>query len=247
MIQTISRGWACLRNYGAGDLFFRLLHRLRLISVHHTFEIFLGGFEQILDVDIEKISKIGELRITFREIASQEIESLKVAEGFRYSETTPLTEDLKEQFRRGLRFFTVSDQRGVVIGVEGVHTEVADLVYVRKSLVGLPKGVVYGNAALIASSYRNRGIGGLLKKYMAHVLKQEGYTAMVTATFLENRGAARWHEKNHFKRWGRIRYIRLNGRDIVWTQLTEVGRQYPDLLFGGKGHVPLHALQGVAS
>ena len=236
------------RDYGAEEAFLRILHRLRVISVNHALNIFFGEFHPLLGVGVKGTTqkvKVGEQSLTLREISREESETLTYAEDLHYKDgKTHVIENLREQFGKGLRFFAVFDNH-TVIALNGVHTSIADFVYVNKPNMLLPTGIVYFNAALTSPRYRSRGVGTVLRRYLFGAIQLEGYVGVLSATFLENRGAARWHLANGFRRWGRIRYIRFLGKDICWIQRTSVGRATPHLIANGEYHGSVAKAVGV--
>jgi len=224
VIQTIRRSVECYKAHGGVETLCRVLYRLRIISVNHAFDIFIKELEA--SQNGKDAMKGG---ISFRELVRGEIETLTYAEGLSYTKDVPVIEDVRSHMDQGMRFFSAFDKK-VVIALNGVHAEYANLVYLKKPFIRLPRGIVYLNAALTAPQYRHRGIGTALLNFLISVLQEEGYVRMISATFLENRGAAKWHEASGCKRWGRMRCLCFHGHDLWWTQLTEVGRRYPHLL-----------------
>ena len=225
------------RNNGAQEIFLKILHRLRIISVNHAFNLFYGEFHPLLGVGVMGTTQwvgVEGHRLALREISREEAETLTYADDLHYKDgDASVMEDLQEQFSKGLRFFAAFDKE-TIVALSGVHTAVADFVYVNKPNMPLQPGVVYFNAALTSPRYRNLGIGTMLRRYLFGAMQLEGYVGALSATFLENRGAARWHLANGFRRWGRIRYVRFLGKDICWVQRTSVGRAAPHLIASGK-------------
>ena len=225
------------RDYGAEEAFLRILHRLRVLSVNHGFNIFYGEFHPLLGVGVKGMTQwvgVGEHRLALREISREEAETLTYADDLHYKDgNARVICDLREQFGKGLRFFAAFDKE-TVVALSGVHTDVADFVYVHKPRMPLPSGIVYFNAALTSRRYRSLGIGTALRRYLFGAMQLEGYVGALSATFLENREAARWHLANGFRRWGRIRYIRFLGKEFCWVQRTSVGRATPHLIANGE-------------
>ena len=223
LLKTARRGWNCFRSYGGTETFCRVLHRFRVVTVNHVFDIWFKELDEKID------NPASHQGLVIREIFPNEIETLKYAEDLHYREGISPVKDLQEQFSRGMRFFAVLKE-GVVIALNGINIHHADFVYLNKPMLPLPQGVVYFNAALTAPVYRNRRIGTTLREYVVQRMKEEGYHTAVAATFIENKGAAHWHRLRGFQYWGKIRYFRWKEQDFWWTQLTKVGRRYPNLL-----------------
>jgi len=237
LTSSIQKIGAVYRDYGAEEVVLRLLHRLRVISVNHAFNLFYGELHPLLGIGVKGTTQwagVGERRLALREISREESEKLTYADDLHYKDgDAPVIEDLREQFNRGLRFFAAFDKE-TVVALSGVHTSVADFVYVHKPRMPLPPGIVYFNAALTSPRYRSRGVGTALRRYLFGAMKLEGYVGVLSVTFLENKGAARWHDTNGFRRWGKIRYVRFLGKEFCWVQRTSVGRAYPHLISNGK-------------
>jgi len=215
-----------LRNYGLDETILKILERLRLISVLHTFDFVYKELDDSKDFVPSKVESVYEtkgIQLECREINVMELEQLNYAEGM-YS-----IEILRAHFGRGLRFFAAFYEN-VVAAVMGVHKHYAHLSYVNRPLVHLPSGIVYMNCALTAPAYRNLGIGSILRTYVLNQVHKEGYQVVIGTIFVYNRSALRWNLRNGFKRWGRVSYIKWRGRDFWWTRLTKVGRRHPHLL-----------------
>ena len=235
MIQPFSSfGRFCRRafDYGFVDTFFHLLHRLRIISVLHSFNLTvkeLGVRDGVLflnsldDVAGSKVCEMNGLLITLREIEEGELESLN------FGKEMFSVEAFREHFTRGMRFFAVFHE-GVVIAVNGIHTKYAHLAYIKLPVVRLPKGVTYINCALTSPDYRNLGIGTLLRTFVMNKMWKEGYKSVVGAVFTDNLGALRWNSSNGFRYWGKIYYVRWLGKDFWFKQLTKVGKRNRYLL-----------------
>ncbi len=234
-MNAVSRLWKCYRDYGPAETFWRLLHRFRIISINHSLDLFLREFKRLPGEGrngIPRTVDVGGLQVLLREISLGEVETLKVADGLRYTERESVQKALQRLMKEGGRFFAAfADDR--VVALNGIHRSFANLSFIQKPLVRLPEGVVYFNAALTAPDYRNRGIGTALRRHVFSVMQRSGYHGVTLAVFIENKGAIRWQEANGFKRWGRIRYIKGFGREFWRTRLTEMGHRYPNLLAGG--------------
>ena len=202
----------------------RVFHRFRLISVLHTFEIIHVGLLNPVECLFSRADQLmsGQLKLNCREIKEYELDKLQFADGMYSLET------FRMHFASGMRFFAAFHEE-VIVAVNGVHERCANLVYVKLPNVELPHGIVYLNCALTAPAYRNLSMGMILRGFMLNQLKKEGFQSAVGAVFIENRGAVRWNLRNGFQYWGRISYIRCQGRDFWWKRLTKTGRRYPHI------------------
>ncbi len=226
LLTTVSKLYKSLRNDGSAETILKILHRLRLLSVLHTFDFVYLEFEGSKDAvpsKVESVYKTNGIELKCREINADELEHLNYADGMYSIET------LRAHFERGLRFFGAF-QKGMLVTVHGFHSSRAHLTYINRPLVYLPFGVVYLNCGFTTPAYRNLGIGSVLRIYMLDQIEREGYRAVVGAIFVHSQGALRWNLRHGFKQWGRVSYVKWHGRDFWWTRLTEVGQRYSHLL-----------------
>src|SRR3989338_7452147 len=131
-----------LYRYGAAETLCRILHRLRIVSVKHSFHVFLKELEQSDFRDshqLEKAAQIAGLPITMRELFEEELEKLEFADGMEPLKT------LKEHFAYGSRFFC-SLYGNMVIAIGEMNTQIAHLTYIRLPAVELPRNFVYLNS-----------------------------------------------------------------------------------------------------
>lgn len=232
LLDSISKTFRSLRQDGILLTGLRILHRLRIVSVLHSFnftfkELVVRDGVLILNSLDEaagaKICQMNGFRITLREIKEAELEKLSFAEGMFPFET------MREHFARGMRFFAAFHD-GVVVSVNGIHTRYAHLSYIKLPVVRLPQGTTYLNCALTSPRYRDLGFGTLVRTFLINQVWKEGSRAMVAAVLAENQGALRWNSTNGFNRWGRISYVRCLGHDFWVKQLTKLGRHHRHLL-----------------
>ena len=198
----------------------RILHRLRIISVKHTFQIFIKELEHHKP---QSIVEMDGLSIILRELFEQELEKLEYSAGMHSIET------LREHFAYGSRFFAAFCENKV-IALGELNTQIAQLTYIRMSEVRLPQNFVYLNSGFVAPEYRSQGIGTALTNYIQGIAKIEGHRMALLVTLPENFGAICWHYANGFQKWGEITYLRWNGRDLWWKHLTKAGRRYAHIL-----------------
>ena len=220
-----------LREEGFLHICLRVFHRSRLISVLHTFEIVHGELSNPVDRLFSRTNQMrsSQLKLQCREIKEYELDKLKFADGVYSLET------FRMHFANGMRFFAAFHE-DLIVAVNGIHEQCANLVYVKLPTIELPHGIVYLNCALTAPAYGNRSIGTVLRGFMLEQLKKEGFQSAVGAVFIENRHALRWNMRNGFTYWGRISYIRCGKRDFWWKHVTRVGRRY--------GHIFDHVGRG---
>ena len=227
-VQKLSRS---LKEEGLLHTCFRILHRFRLISVLHTFEILYGALSNPVECLSSRADQqmSSQLKLKCREIKEYELDKLQFADGMYSLET------FRMHFANGMRFFAAFHE-DLIVAVNGIHEQCANLVYIKLPNIELPHGIVYLNCALTAPAYGNRSIGTVLRGFMLGQLKKEGFQSAVAAVFIENRGALRWNMRNGFTYWGRISYIRCGKRDFWWKHVTQVGRRY--------GHIFDHVGRG---
>ncbi len=212
-----------LKDYGLVDTLLRILHRFRVISMVHTFEII---FKNLGDLKNEEINKLPENhRITMREIEEHELNQLKFAPGMYTIET------LRMHFSKGMRFCAafVDDK---IVAVNGIHMSCADLIYIGMPNIILLEKVAYLNCAHTAPVYRNLSIGTALRNFRLDIVQKEGIEQVFGAVFIENKKAMRWNLRNGFQYWGRISYIKFGNKKFWWRYLTNVGRRYAYILNG---------------
>lgn len=228
LVENFVKTWRSFRDDGAVETMYRLLHRLRIVSVVHSLDFFI---KELNGSTAARAAEKGnpDSPWTFREVSAHEFECLRYAEGLQ-----PI-EWMRDQFDRGSRFFAAFENE-CVVGVDWIHLRVAELGHVKR-MVELPREVAYTHSALVAPPYRNKGIGTLLKKCLLEAARRERFRFMLLAVFLNNQDAMRWHERNGFSRWGRMTYVRWHGRDFWRVYLTKTGRRYPNLLNGHRTNV----------
>lgn len=226
LVQAVQRLVRSFGNRGIVETFCHILHRLRIISVLHTFNLVFQELENCTSDSLdgrECAYQRKGMELIFREIKEDELENLEYADGM-YS-----YEIMRKHFRRGMRFFAAFYQ-GVVISVNGVNTRYAHLDYIGMSLVHLPEKVAYMNCALTVESFRNLEVGAVLRRYILDQIYNEGYRMVIAAIYPDNQGALRWNLRNGFKLWGKILFIKWRGQNFWWRRLTKKGRRYPHLL-----------------
>src|SRR3989338_2706216 len=122
--MSISKLSRYIREYGFVETFFRLFHRLRIISVLHSFNFTLKELEvrdgvlilnSLDELNGPKVCQINGFVVTLREIKEEELENLDFAKKMFPIET------FREHFGRGMRFFAAFHE-GVVVAVNGIHT-----------------------------------------------------------------------------------------------------------------------------
>ncbi len=240
LVENFAKTWRSFRDDGAVETLGRLLHRLRIVSVVHSLDFFIKELNGSAAARAtEKGNPVSPW--TFREVPSHEFECLRYAEGLQ-----PI-EWMREQFAHGSRLFAAL-QQNLVIALNWFNPHIAELGHIKR-IISLTNGVVYTQGALTAPAYRNRGVGTLLKQYLLSVVQGEGYRLVLLAVFLDNDRAIKWHERNGFRRWGRITYVRWRSRDFWRVYLTKAGRLHPNLLDGHHTNVRhmSQILQKVAS
>ncbi len=228
-LTQFERGWRCFKEEGPTETFYRLLHRLRLVSVHHALDIYLKEMGE----GPEKHLADEGLHLNFREIFPDEIERFRYPEEFRFFDGSSPIQLMQKVFTEKMRFFAALDG-DLLIALNGVNTKIANLWSLKKQSLPLPGGTVYLDNAMTAPQYRRRGIGSALRSYMMHLLREEGYRRVILATHPDNKGAARWQESQGFQRWGRIRYLKWRGKDIWKYEWTPLGRREPNLIPNGR-------------
>lgn len=226
IFKPFNRLYTYYEQEGAVETLCRATHRLRLISVHHSFNVF---FQELDSLSGTRRETLMSGHLSFQELSREDVGRLKYAEGLQYQSNIPLLHSLQRQFALGLRYFAAMD-RGTVIALTGVHLSRAYLGYVNLPVVELPSGVSYLNGALTAPAFRRRGIGTALRQYIFQVLEQGGWKAVMLASHVDNSQANHWHEESGMARWGRVTYVRWRNRDLCWIRRTAVGRRYPELL-----------------
>ena len=218
---------------GVEETSFRVLHRLRMLSCLHTFEMFFYVLDDADDLNLSEGSarplKNG-IRLVCGEIKEEALGSLNRAPGL-YS-----VEVLQEHFERGMRFFGAS-HGDLLVGIHGFHPRSAQLTYIGWPLVHLPDNAAYLNCAFTAAAYRNLGVGSRLRSFVLSTLKKEGFHLAVAAVFIEKKGVMAWHSKQRFKRWGRISYMKRGAHEFWRKKLTVAGREHKTL-FDLRSDVP---------
>jgi GNAT superfamily N-acetyltransferase len=219
---ALSKAWAALAEYGPVETFYRLLHRFRVVSVQHSLNLFEKSIEQEKELN-------GELApgMALKEIRREEIERYRWAEGLETVERS------KQRFDEGSRLFAAVLDGQLIVSVNWVSGHM-ELCYVNRPKVALPEGTVYFHSALTAPAYRSHGVGSKVRNFMFVTMKNEGARRAILATFLENDGANRWHERNGFARLGRVTYLRLMGKEFLMCHLNAAGRPYEALLQKGE-------------
>ena len=53
LFKPIYRAWRSYRDYGGDEALCRLLHRCRILSVNHAFNLFYGEFHPLLGVGVK--------------------------------------------------------------------------------------------------------------------------------------------------------------------------------------------------
>jgi len=214
-----------LKNYGLTNTILRILHRLRVISALHSFEITFKDLEELQNDRLNQPSE--NLKLMIREIQEYELTRLKFAPGMFAIET------IKMHFSKGMRFFAafLGDE---IVAVNGAHLTCADLIYVGLPNIGLPAKVAYLNCAQTAPAYRNLFIGSQLRHFRLALLKKEGFEQAFGVVFIENRKALRWNLRNGSQYWGRISYIKLGNKKFWLKRLSPVGKRYAYILNGAK-------------
>ena len=209
-----------LKEYGLTDTLLRVLHRLRVISTLHAFEII---FKDLREPSNEGNRYSGNQKITMREIKEYELKNLKFAPGMYTIET------FRMHFSKGMRFCAafIDDE---VVADNGIHMTCADLVYVGMPNLILPEKVAYLNCAHTAPTYRDLAIGTQLRNHRLNIIKKEGVEQVFGAVFIENKNALRWNLRNGFQYWGRITYIKFGNQKFWLRRLSNVGRRYAYIL-----------------
>lgn len=213
----LARSFNCYQAYGAAETFRRILHRFKILSAQHSLDFFVKELSESSNgAPVEKCPW------AFREVHVHEFESLTYADGLQSIAW------MREQFDHGSRLFAAFGNERI-IGIDWIHTKVAELGHIRQ-IVELPEDTAYMHGTLMATAYRNKGIGTLLKQHVFGVLHQEKFRYVFLAVFLDNHDATRWHLRNGFIKWGTVTYLKFANREFWWTQPASMGRQYPNLL-----------------
>ena len=201
-----------LKTYDAPEILLKTLHRLKLISTVHSFEIFFNDVTAVLS-QLRNNTPLNS-SLSCREILENELSHLAFAEGLH-----PIT-DIRRQFQNGIRWFAAI-QNNTVVALNGVHTKEADLVYIRMPHLKLPRGVAYLNGTITAPEVRRQGIASILTQSILTTLNQEGYQSVFLVCFTHEKPAIRWHQKQGYLKWGRISYYSLNDKDHWWIRKTK--------------------------
>ena len=248
LFEAIGKVYQSIRSGGISLTALKILHRLRIISVLHTFNFTLkdlGVRDGVLilnsldEIGGPKVCQLNDFIVTLREIEEKELENLTFAK-----DMFPIA-TFREHFDSGMRFFAAFHD-GVVISVNGVHTKYAHLTYIKMPAVRLPEGMTYLNCALTSPDFRSHGIGTLLRTFVLNRMWNEGYRSIFGAVFSDNLGALRWNTTNGFSFWGRISYFCCFGRDFWWKRLTRFGSGYKHL-FDAARQESEHVMAEVAS
>ena len=206
------------RDFGTMQAFGRTLADLRLIAKYNTLDFYFLELPSFSPV-IEKATALPNL--TVREIRSQEWQHLRFEEGL----ATP--EWIEQQFAQNSRLFLALD--GDTVLMNWINTKFADLKHIGRPKVALPEGTAYAYRAVTAPAYRNQGIGTFLKQSILKQIQPEGHQIVFLTVFLKDIRPHRWHQANHFKKWGRVTYINLRIKQLWWIRLTKEGRRCPEL------------------
>ena len=228
LFKSVAKVYQSVLSDGVAGTAFKILHRLRLISVLHGFHFVL------IELDSPSLSgdessanpiMIEGTELEMREIKSEELMQLHFADGMYSIETFQM------HFSKGMRFFAAF-HKDAVVSVNGINTRTADLVYIKRPDLQLPEGMAYLNCAMTVPDYRNRSIGTEVRSFMLHQLAQEGVRSVFGAIFVENKDALRWNLRNGFKYLGKIYYVRCGHSVYWWKRWTPIGRCYRHIFNG---------------
>jgi GNAT superfamily N-acetyltransferase len=163
--------------------------------------------------------------VAFRELASEEVARMPVADGMESFER------MRQRFADGSRLFAGIGPEGIM-AAHWVHPRCASLGHVKRPSLRLPSGAVYLHGALTAPAWRSAGLGSALRRYVFRCLGREEVRVALSAVFPDNAGALRWQQANGSWRWGSVTYLRWRRYEVWWTRVTPAGRRWPELLEG---------------
>ncbi|HLD49854.1 MAG TPA: GNAT family N-acetyltransferase [bacterium] len=207
-----------LRHFGLAQALGRALADFRLLAKYHSLDFYFLELSSGPSVSSKKLPVLPGL--TVREIKAEETRAFRFADGL----LPPEEKWVEAQFARNSRLFAILEG-DTVIGMNWINETFADLTHINRPRVPVPKGFVYSYRAAVAPSYRNRGIGTLLKQTLVKTLKDEGHRMVFLTVFLKDIVPHRWHRKNGFRKWGRVTYLDLRVTRFLWTRLTKEGRR----------------------
>lgn len=208
----------CFQNFSLVETVGRLLARAHCVACFRSLELYF----QPLDFGTDKTG-LSHPEWTVRELSTNDVENDSFEPGL------PGLEEIKKWFSQGSRLFALLQDRKI-IGVNWVNPKFADLGFIFRPQLSFCEGVIYLHSAIVAPSYRNRGAGSFLKQKLIRTLKQEGFQTVFIATFLKDPAVHRWHKKNGFQKWGRIRYIQWLGKEFWLIHRTKKGGLSPNLI-----------------
>lgn len=221
MTQNISKLLRYVRDFGADEVLFKILSKLGYVQEYRSLEVFCMDLR--LDADKRLRQKLDSPTFLIKEVSREEFAQLKLAADL------PPQETFRKKFDQGSRLFTVLDQN-TVVAVGWYDEKFADLTYIGKSHVPLPKGQAYMHGAYVTSAYRGKGIGSYTKQTILKKLRERGFSGVFTAAFL-SRDVLRWHRSNGLERWGKLLRFRRKGREYFWVRRSARGRSFfPDFL-----------------
>lgn len=218
--SPVSRFVKSFKDYGFAETVLKVLHRLRIISVHHTFEFIFKELEATYPSAFQEmvVNINGNENVFIREIKEYELDALDFVDGM-YSLDT-----FRAHFSKGMRFFAAF-YNNQVVSVNGAHMTHANLVYIGMPNIALPKDLAYINCALTSPKFRSLSIGTKLRDFALSIVQKDGINWIFGAVFIENKKAMVWNLRNGFQYWGRISYIQLLGRNFWFRRLSPAGRR----------------------
>ena len=227
MINKFQSAFICIRENGFAETFFRVLHYLKLVSVHHTLDFFIdeiGG--KFLNQEAVLVLQIKEDKepVRFIEIEKGELNKFKFE-----PDLQPLSW-FEAQFAWGSRLFAAVHS-GSVVAVNLMNPRYADLGHIKRPLIQLPQGIAYTHGSLTAKRYRGRDIATALKRFSTHIsITTKQCFATAGAVFPDNEAAQNWHRNRlQSKYWGRIHYLKWGTREFWFKSLSSEGKKNPGM------------------
>lgn len=221
-MNLIEKVKSSLKKHGVLETFLRTLYRFRIVSLIHSLDFYIDEFnekpalnESIIDIEGKRV----ELRELSREIYSN----------FSYASDLQPMFWMNEQFERGSRLFAAI-LNGRVVAETWANLRYADLNFINRPLIALPKAVAYSHGTLTTEPYRAKGIERALKQYKTKKLAKDGIQLIVAALSTDNVGAENWYVEAGSKYWGRISFVKWKDRKFWLKNLTTEGRKWPNLL-----------------
>ena len=207
--------------FGPDDTLMRSLARLRILPEYHVLDFFIKELSE----EDPYLKNIPDALpgLEFRELKPAEAGALPFEKGL------PDGEERRKRFNQGSRLFVVL-KAGHAVAVDWMNPNFADLAHIKKPKLPVPLGMVYSHGAAVSSAYRNRGIGKWMKSRILRRFRDDGFSLVFLAVFLEDIRPSRWHLSYGCKKWGRVFHFTSRGKDFWWFRLTKTGRCYPPLL-----------------